>query len=71
MALIAMGYLAVMFAVLPSDGPTPNLAAGLVVVTSAGVIVALQAPWVTLFLYYGRSRVTSSVLSFHVVAGKV
>jgi hypothetical protein len=71
MALIAMGSLALMFAVLPSDGPVPNLAAGLAAVTSAGTIVALQTLWVVLFLYYGRSRVTSSVVSFHVVAERV
>jgi hypothetical protein len=71
MALVAMGYLALMFAVLPSDGPVPILAAGLAAVTSAGAIVTLQALWVALFLYYGRSRVTSSVVSFHVVPERV
>jgi Prolipoprotein diacylglyceryl transferase len=71
MALIAMTYLAVMLAVLPSDGTTPNLAAGLAQVTSSAVIVILQVLWVALFLYYGRSRVTGSVISFHVVAERV
>jgi len=71
MALVAMGYLALMVTLLPSDGPTPNLSAGLSAVTSAGAIVILQALWVALFLYYGRSRVTSSVVSFHVVAERV
>jgi hypothetical protein len=71
MALIAMGYLAMMLTILPSEGPTPNLAAGLVAVASAAVIVTLQALWVVLFLYYGRSRVTSSMVSFHVVAERV
>jgi hypothetical protein len=71
MALIAMAYLMVMLAVMPSDGPAPNLAAGLTQVTSAGVIVMLQILWVGLFLYYGRSRVTASVVSFHVVAERV
>jgi hypothetical protein len=71
MALIAMGYLEVMLTVLPSDGPTPNLAAGLAAVLSTGVIVMLEVLWVVLFLYYGRSRVTSSVVSFHVVAERV
>jgi hypothetical protein len=71
MALIAMGYLGMMLIVLRSDGPLPNLAAGLAAVTSAAAIVALQALWVVLFLYYGRSRVTSSVVSFHVVAERV
>jgi hypothetical protein len=71
MALIAMSYLAVVFALFPSARPIPNLPAGLAEVTSAGVIVMLQVLWVVLFLYYGRSRVTSSVVSFHVVAERV
>ena len=71
MAFLAMGYLAVMLTVLPSDGPTPNLAAGLATVASPGAIVSLQVLWVLLFLYYGRSRVTSSVVSFHVVEDRV
>ena len=71
MALVAMAYLVVMLSILPSEGPAPNVAAGLAQVTSAGVIVLLQACWVGLFLYYGRSRVTGSVVSFHVVAERV
>ncbi len=71
MALIAMAYLTLMLSVIPSEGPIPNLAAGLAQVTSAGVIVLLQLLWVGLFLYYGRSRVTGSVVSFHVVAERV
>jgi hypothetical protein len=71
MAFLAMGYLTMMLAVQPSDGPTPNLAAGLATVASPGAIVSLQVLWVLLFLYYGRSRVTSSVVSFHVVADRV
>ena len=71
MALIAMAYLAVMVAVLPGGGPVPNLAVGLAQATSAGVIVLLEALWVGLFLFYGRSRVTGSVVSFHVVTDRV
>jgi hypothetical protein len=40
-------------------------------VTAAGVIVLLRLYWLGLFLFYGRSRVTGSVVSFHVVAGRV
>lgn len=71
MALSALAYLGVMLTILPSDGPVPNLAAGFAQVTSTGVIVLLQACWAGLFLYYGRSRVTASILSFHVVAERV
>jgi hypothetical protein len=71
MAFIAMVYLAVMLTLLPSEGPTPSLAAGLATVASAGAIVSLQVLWAFLFLYYGRSRVTSSVVSFHVIAERI
>lgn len=71
MALIAMAYLLMMLNVIPSEGPVPDLAAGLAQVTSAGVIVILQLLWVGLFLFYGRSRVTASLMSFHVVTEKV
>jgi hypothetical protein len=71
MALIAIAYLAVMIAVLPGDGPMPNVMAGLSLLGSAGIIVLLEALWVGLFLFYGRSRVTGSVMSFHVVTERV
>ncbi len=71
MALIAMAYLVVMLSVIPNEGLAPNLALGLAQLTSAGVIVLLQASRVGLFLFYGRSRVTVSVVSFHVVAERV
>ena len=71
MALIAIAYLATMASILPNQGPVPNLTAGLAQLRSAGVIVALELLWVVLFLFYGRSRVTGSVMSFHVVAERV
>lgn len=71
MALIAMAYLGVMLSVMPGDGSAPNLTAGLAQVTSMGVVVLLQLLWVGLFFFYGRSRVTGSVVSFHVVAENV
>ena len=71
MALIAMAYLILILTLLPGGGPTPDLAGALRQVPSAVVIVMLQALWVMLFLFYGRSRVTGSVVSFHVVADRV
>ena len=70
-SVIAIFYLVAMISFLPSEGPTPNIAAGLSQVTSAAVIVGIEALWLLVFLYYGRSRVTASVLSFHVVEDRV
>ena len=71
MALIAVAYLGLMLGIMPAGGPAPNLAAGLSEVTSVGVVVTLQLMWIGLFLFYGRSRVTGSVMSFHVVPENV
>jgi hypothetical protein len=44
----------------------PQLAAGLAVLWQPGVLLALQALWLLIFLYTGRSAVTGATLSFHV-----
>jgi hypothetical protein len=67
MSLVAMCYLIFAALIMPAEGVAPDLARGLSEITSIGVFVALQAVWILLFLYYGRSRVTGSVVSFHVI----
>jgi len=67
MSIIAMCYLIFAAFVMPVEGVAPDLARGLSEIISALVIVLLQALWIGLFLYYGRSRVTGSVVSFHVI----
>jgi hypothetical protein len=71
MAFIAVSYLAWVSCLVPCEGPLPNLTAGLTQVASTLVVVVLQACWVLLFLYYGRSRVTASTVTFHVVQGRI
>jgi hypothetical protein len=71
MALIAVAYTTVWVLLLPGEGPMPNLVAGISQVASAPVIVVLELMWVGLFLYYGRSRVTDSTVSFHVVTERI
>ncbi len=67
MSIIAMVYLATAVFLLPASGPVPDLAFGLAETATLPVFLALQTLWVALFLFYGRSQVTASVLSFHVV----
>jgi len=71
MAVIAVCYSTAAFLLLPAGGPVPNIVVGLSQVTSASVIVFLQVLWLALFLYYGKSRVTRSIVSFHVVSDRV
>ena len=68
MSLIAMAYLAMAALLLPASGPAPDVMAGLSELANLPVILVLQSLWVLLFLFYGRSQVTASVVSFHVVA---
>ena len=67
MSLIAMCYLTFAALVMPVEGVAPDLTRGFSEISSTGVFLFLQALWILLFLYYGRSRVTGSVVSFHVI----
>ncbi len=71
MALIAVLYLVWVLILVPSEGPLPNLASGLTQAASTFVVIVLQACWVLLFLYYGRSRVTASTVTFHIVHSQI
>jgi hypothetical protein len=72
MAIVAVIYLGVFVLLMPlSAAIIPDLSSGFSQVTSAPVILLLQVVWAGLFLYYGRSRVTASTLSFHVVADRI
>ena len=67
MSLVALAYLSAAAFLLPASGPAPDLALGLSELLKLPVFLVLQSLWVLLFLFYGRSQVTASVLSFHVV----
>ncbi|MGA8877432.1 MAG: prolipoprotein diacylglyceryl transferase family protein, partial [Candidatus Korobacteraceae bacterium] len=72
MAIVSVIYLGAFVLLMPITVPiVPDLSVGFAQVTSAYVILLLQLVWVALFLYYGRSRVTASTLSFHVVADRI
>jgi len=72
MAIVAVIYLGTAILLMPVSGQlTPSLSAGFAQLTATPVIVLLQILWLGLFLYYGRSRVTASTLSFHVVADRI
>ena len=72
MAILAILYLSVFLVLLPSSSLIkPNLSAAFAQFFSAAIILPLQVFWVALFLYYGRSRVTASTLSFHVLTDRI
>lgn len=72
MAVVSVIYLSAILLLVPGVSPTePDLALAFARLFSAPVILLLQAVWLALFLYYGRSRVTASRLSFHVLADRI
>jgi len=68
MSLIAIVYLSACTYLLPSSGPAPDLLLALSQTATLPLFLFLQGLWLLLFLFYGRSQVTASVVSFHVVA---
>ena len=66
MSITAVAYLSLAALALPASGPVPNLGIGLSQFRFLPLVLSLQALWVFLFLYYGRSRVTAAVLTFRV-----
>jgi hypothetical protein len=72
MAIISAAYLVIVLLLIPSsDAVVPSLGVALSQLFSVPVILLVQFMWVGLFLYYGRSRVTESTLSFRVVADRI
>jgi hypothetical protein len=72
MAILSVVYLSIFLVLLPSSSTlTPDLSSAFAQFSSAAIIFPLQLFWVALFLYYGRSRVTGSTLSFHVIAERL
>jgi hypothetical protein len=76
MAIIGIVFVIGLAWILPADPellplPPPDLTAGLASLWDPGVILFLQAVGVTTFLFYGRSTVTGSTLSFHVFKQRI
>jgi hypothetical protein len=68
MGVVALVYSLLFISMMPSGGPAPNLVVAFSHAITVPVIASLQLFWIALFLYYGRSRVTASTVTFHVLA---
>lgn len=72
MAIVSLLYLGGFLVLLPATAqPAPLLSAAFAQLASATTFLGLQLFWIALFLYYGRSRVTASTMSFHVVSERI
>lgn len=65
MGLLALLYICVVLYLAPaSTADTPDILAGLGTIWSPGPILSLQASWLVFFIWFGRSTITSSTVSF-------
>jgi prolipoprotein diacylglyceryltransferase len=76
MAIIGILFVIGLAWILPGQSelqplPPPDLAAGLASLWSPEVILFLQAVGAATFLFYGRSTVTGSTVSFHVFRQRI
>ena len=72
MTIFSVLYLGAFVVLLPTPSvAAPDLSDALAQVFSAPIILLLQIFWAALFFYYGRSRVTGSTISFHVIAKQI
>jgi hypothetical protein len=72
MAALAIVYSLLVFHALPSSKTIdPDIALGLQALWDPAMLLLLQALWVATFLYTGRSSVTASTLTFHVVKDRI
>lgn len=68
MSLLAIVYvLGILWLAPGADAPHAGISQGLHAIWHPGVILALQGLWLAVFLYTGRSMVTGSSISFHVI----
>jgi prolipoprotein diacylglyceryltransferase len=72
MSMAAIPYAVAVALLLPdAASPRPDLLNRLGSLWDPTVLIALQALWLTIFLYTGRSTVTGATLTFHVFRDKV
>jgi prolipoprotein diacylglyceryltransferase len=72
MAIGGIAYGALVMLLLPAEPPVvPDLLFGLTMLWDPTILVSLQALWLLLFLYTGRSTVTASHISFSVLRDRI
>jgi hypothetical protein len=67
MSLLTIPYMLAVVCVFPAPASVkPNIFAGLRALWDPAVVLFLQGLWATLFVFFGKSMVTGSAISFHV-----
>lgn len=72
MGLISIVYsIGILFIFPVPELSSPSLIKGISILWNPGIILLFQALWLILFLYLGKSKVTASTLSFHVIKERI
>lgn len=72
MALSMIVFASVMASLLGVvSAPVPDIVVGIRALWNPSMILFLETLWLALFLYYGRSTVTASSISFHVLRERI
>ena len=72
MAGMIAAYSVIIALLFPDPAATvPSISAGLKSLWHPFLIVLLQVLWMTVFVYTGKSQVTGSQISFHVLRDKI
>ncbi len=72
MAVIGCFYALILIVLLPNEPRRlPDIVRGLTLLWHPAVILFLQALWLMIFLYTGRSRVTASTISFSILKDRI
>jgi hypothetical protein len=72
MAIILMGYSMIIAFLFPATTlAIPSIIDGLKALWQPSLVVLLQLLWIVVFVYTGRSQVTGSKISFHVIKDRI
>jgi hypothetical protein len=70
-AIFSSLYAVAIVSWFPIEAPRPQLALGLQALWHPGVLLNLQALWLGIVWFMGRSTVTAAHLSFYVVRARI
>jgi hypothetical protein len=72
MAVLAIVYSVIIALFFPAaTAIIPSIATGLKSLWQPSLIVLLQLLWIAVFVYTGKSQVTGSQISFHVIKDRI
>ncbi len=72
MSLLGIGYLLLISSYFEDSlGTRADIVAGLISIWNPAILIFLQILWLIIFLFTGRSQVTGSIISLHVIEDRI